>query len=1486
MENMGVGKNLCMPLKLSDVFGAEKNTQAKDSNHSLGKTNNKDCKEKSRSILNKYRITEINKGGIVDIKVRNTSCTDNIIGRGNKEELEKDDSTDVKSKSGKEADLEESSKIEPEESSKVGPEESSKRGPEESSKRGPEESSKRGPEESSKIEPEESSKVGPEENSKVGPEESSKGGPEESSKIEPEESSKGGPEESSKIEPEESSKVGPEESSKGGPEESSKIEPEESSKIGPEESSKEVAQGVAPSSSDNLDERGYCRKGVGEEGERAVIKDVVRRKAYKQSNMLIANGTVGLIVHNGIMCLAKRGNEVFILTSIKKSFCVYDQHKLKKAYCSNYFSEDIKELHAANNCVYVLFKRKVYKVNDKEGKKIFSSNCHKYDIINMLTVSDYLLTYSKKEIVIWHDERGEIKEEEGDKVEDSFFVNSDRYTSSEESDESEGELHRTGEHIKRKNLTNKCSSFMCEDKVSGVQGQKRETTLGEQASGNPESGEECREVKNESTNYVYKVIELFDENSHFEIKQIFHPDGYTNKVIILTNEDKIYLYNINKEKIIHEYNSVEQLGFMTYNTSDFKDIKFDSRGKRIKMMSLTEQNREICIVTFTNEIHIMDIEKDEIIYSKNIHMNDDYISCVHFYSYKKDGENICIIFLGTLYGKILMLKKKGIDYFFLRNIHNNVKTILISPQGYIYTSGYDNKINLLRLNINTFTLEIVKKRNSCIGIINNIKYYDDENYKIIISANIKNKKEGNLFIINPNYPEQNLQLWWNKKINISNRYIIDFDINMNRHYDWDNILICLQDSHRIYLGSSYRKIISNAYLKLPNSVIFKEDIFIVDSLNGKKKKGKYSSINGHIENYVNSSIKVKTGVDGTFYGKTKPAHIYAEDYNIYEKDDSCDSNTNFEDSHAKRAKREKHATSVLISTCGHIGIVGYKGGEIHSFNIQSRNYRSEYKINKYSIKSKAHTHGDILKLYLYGVNHFVSATNSHKDPYLRVWNLYTSELVYAYNVVEALGRGSHGGENSSQVGYSQGGNLHGGDRHRGVSIVSLYQCNILTVVCLSNDYTLVLDIEQKCVTRKFHFACSVTYVTFSKDNRLILFSLKNRTLLLYEIISNTFVDYILFQNEILSMIYNDIHLYTAHGKSPHFLYSFTNKNLFNNNNYVVSDYKLFNAIPIDEFVDSDNQHCNETYNLKQLTNANDEMGKEDYTTFFAREEGNNDDVLLNQDKNNYIHVMQSYKSSEKQISRNLLTMSGFNISKIAYLIFLDKIKENCRVEENVKKNQDIPFFLSAKLDTNIQYVDTKEKEFLQNIMKNNTDTGGLENQKEEEEKEAGETAEEVTKDAIGEDGVKQEGNHVKSRIILKNRRKKQNFKIEMPGSKLQQILGKSEPTYIDALKYLKSLSPSGVHFNILCLSTKEELENMMNFFIYHVKTNDNIDLIQAYILIFLKAHGKKLMRTKEKNLRNSTKVLLQEIQGSWSSINLLFENIIFFIKFLTNIQLE
>lgn len=122
----------------------------------------------------------------------------------------------------------------------------------------------------------------------------------------------------------------------------------------------------------------------------------------KESNLLIANGTTGIIVHNGIMCLSMKGIQPFIITSVKNSFCVYDPHKLRKAFLSEYFLEDIKNLYSTNNFVYVIFKRQVYKINDNGNKKIFSDH-HKYNIINILITSDYLLTYSTKEIIIWND---------------------------------------------------------------------------------------------------------------------------------------------------------------------------------------------------------------------------------------------------------------------------------------------------------------------------------------------------------------------------------------------------------------------------------------------------------------------------------------------------------------------------------------------------------------------------------------------------------------------------------------------------------------------------------------------------------------------------------------------------------------------------------------------------------------------------------------------------------------------------------------------------------------------------------------------------------------------------------------------------------------------------------------------------------------------------------------------------------------------------
>ncbi|VEV57466.1 U3 small nucleolar RNA-associated protein 21, putative [Plasmodium vinckei vinckei] len=1133
-------------------------------------------------------------------------------------------------------------------------------------------------------------------------------------------------------------------------------------------------------------------------------KNIINKKIYKESNLLIANGTSGLIVHNGIICLSKKGTQLFIVSSLKRSYCIYDPHKLRKAYSSGYFSEDIKNLYIFNGYVYTLFNKKIYKINDTEEKKIFNMDCHKYNIIDLLIVSDYLLTYSKKEIIIWDDSKND---------EHHFVTNS--YSDEDSSYEEEEEIPEEKKEILGDEIEMPDTTSLDNDDL-----ENKENSL-------------------EDKNYLYKIITLFDDESCTEINKIIHPDGYTNKILILTNENKLYLYNINKEKIIHEYNCINNLDLNEH--------------KHIKIMSKGNKNDEICIVTTQNELYIIHIEKDEIIYSKNIYMNDDLISCINFYNYKEDGEMVSVILLGTEQGKILMINEKNIQYFTLRNAHDYVKTILVAPNGYIYSAGYDNKINLLNFNKNLFTLEIMKKRNSCVGIVNKIKYLDDENYKLLVSANLSNGlNEGNLFIISPNNPEQNREFSWSKKIKILNKNIIDFDINTNRHYDWNNILICLENSDRVFLGSSYKKVIENEFLSLPHEVIEKAQ----RDLNlGEKKQKMNNNIGTDESDNDNENLLL---LDGKIHVKNVIEHV-EEDYKIY------DENNNDSDYFFNR-KKKKYATSVLISTCGHIGIVGYNDGEIHSFNIQSTTYRSEYKLNKYSIKSKAHINGEVLKLYLYGINHFVSAVNSEEDTCLRVWNIYTGDLTYTYNI-----------KNECKLEENN-------NPEENIKIQSFYHYNILTVVCLSNNNILILDIEQKCITRKLKFLSSVSNVTFSKDNRLILFALDNKVLLVYEIISNTFIDYLSFKNHIIYMIYNDINLYTAHHNSPNFIYSFTNKNLFNNNNYVVNDYKLFNAMPFEQLSDSENEKNSEypyrTWNLDELT-MNTENA-ENNTTHLNYSE--NDSHLKSKNKYNYIDVVQPYVSSENQINKNLLTMSGFTISKIAYLIFLDKIKENCRVDENVKKNEDIPFFLSAKLDSNnnninnIEYIDEKEDEFLKNITKENPINDQTED-KADEEITANDKESEQNENEI-------ENKQIITKSTQKSKRIKNSIKDGIICSKLQELIGKTEKSYNETLKYLKSLSPSGVHFNILSLSTRQELENMMNFFVYHVKTNDNIDLIQSYILIFLKAHGKKLLKAKDKNLQNSTRVLLQEVQKNWSNINFLFENIIFFINFLTNIQME
>ncbi|KJP87264.1 hypothetical protein AK88_03061 [Plasmodium fragile] len=1171
-----------------------------------------------------------------------------------------------------------------------------------------------------------------------------------------------------------------------------------------------------------------------------------RRKIHKQSNLLMSTGTIGLVVHNGIMCLSMKGQQCFVITSAKNAFYVLDPHKLRKAYASEHYPEDIQNLYCANGYVYVIFRKKVYKVNESGGKKIFSLEDDVHTIVNILTVYDYLLTYSKKEIVIWNDVHKEGCDDDGFVSDSCSETGQGEDASYQEKAEKEGE----------------------EAPVPG------DTTM---------SG--CPNGKK----HLFKRILLFDDHSDVEIRSVIHPPGYINKVIILTSENKIYLYNINKEKIIHEYSAL-------------RSVTLGSE-KNVKIMTLTTKKDQLCIVTSTNELYIVDMERDELVYSKNVHMNEDKITCVQFYDYTCNSESMSVILVGTELGKIIMIDLNSSNYFILRDAHDCVKAILIPPQGgYLFTVGQsDNKINLLNLHKSTFTLDVMKRRNSCVGFINNVKYLDDEKFKIVVSANEANKREGNLYIINPHCPEQNKDFSWNKKINLIDRTIIDFDINPNRHYDWNNMLVCVRDCPRVYLASSYKKIIENVFLSLPGDVISgnsKERMMRGGGKGASKRRGQGVDTQAH-----NDPNGVKEGLFQWIHNLSKhaqegPSEFKEEEYKIY---DHYNENGDFENDQGEMGKRRKSATSVLISTCGHIGIVGYNDGEIHSFNMQSATYRNEYKVNKYSFKSKAHLNGDILKLYRYGISNFVSASNSKEDLYLRVWNIYTSELIYSYCIKKEY-------LNSPQ--YKSNHN------DCDVSIASFYHFNMLTVVCLSNNHTIVLDIEQKSITRRFDFAYAVTNATFSADNRLILFALKNNTILVYEIISNTFIDYLLFKSEITSMVYNDVYLYTAHRAVENYLYSFTNKNLFNSNNFVVNDYRSFDAILMEELSDGESTLTYPEPTVAELIGMNCDVDDE-YLNGSATLAG--DSSTKTHSETNHKGTLKSaqliepYKSSEKQINKNLLTMSGFTMSKIAYIIFLDKIKENCRVQESVKKNEQIPFFLSAQMDKNIEYAEGKELEFLQNITKDKADAEEEETAERDEvvDEVEGEVADEVVEevgDEVGDkvddtvaDEVEDTGDnqvdspgdgHAKTKgkprktKNNKNRHITKVDKIEMPMSKLQELLAQNEDSYINVLKYLMGLSPSGVHFNILCLSSKDELENMMNFFIYHVKTNDNIDLIQAYIFIFLKAHGKKLLKMKDKKLRNTTEVLLQEIQASWSNINFLFESVIFFIKFLTNIQLE
>mmetsp|Transcript_21979 Transcript_21979/g.58716 ORF Transcript_21979/g.58716 Transcript_21979/m.58716 type:complete len:1003 (-) Transcript_21979:63-3071(-) len=122
-------------------------------------------------------------------------------------------------------------------------------------------------------------------------------------------------------------------------------------------------------------------------------------------------------------------------------------------------------------------------------------------------------------------------------------------------------------------------------------------------------------------------------------------------------------------------------------------------------------------------------------------------------------------------------------------------------------------------------------------------------------------------------------------------------------------------------------------------------------------------------------------------------------------------------------------------------------------------------------------------------------------------------------------------------------------------------------------------------------------------------------------------------------------------------------------------------------------------------------------------------------------------------------------------------------------------------------------------------------------------------------------------------------------AKFQRLLSKGK--FDEALKFLREQTPSGVHLAIeelgpMAGGTLEELGTCLAFFEWHLDKAHLADELQAYLSLFLQAHGEELAGAPD--LRARCAKLCQALEGRWSALNRQCQKVRCFLGMLTHTQ--
>jgi len=453
---------------------------------------------------------------------------------------------------------------------------------------------------------------------------------------------------------------------------------------------------------------------------------------------------------------------------------------------------------------------------------------------------------------------------------------------------------------------------------------------------------------------------------------------------------------------------------------------------------------------------------------------------------------------------------------------------------------------------------------------------------------------------------------------------------------------------------------------------------------------------------------------------------------------------------------ESNCTAVCVSMCGNFGFSGHENGSIEKFNMQSG-------LNKWTI-SNAHSK-PIISLKSDSINSLLVTVGL--DQKLNFWEIFQSTLVKSIELPSTP------------------------------TLLELYRDNDLIAVACNNYDIYVYDKSNFKMVRKLEnfFKGKLNDVAFANSGKWICAVSEDKSLKIFDIISNNLIEWIEFKNIPLSL--------SVSPTSQYFALSFSNKK---------GVFIWLNRTVFAEFIDLDSNKVVEP--IKVNMPLNNFIRKLKTRKEIAEKEAQ--DKIINEINKNEKNKKKKELEIIQEDNKELIILSKENRLKYRILNNLEKIQQRSEPQIKKKEKTKAPFFLFNINDLFGNTNKNKDKQV------------------------------EITKDFLS---ILKNYTHFKNEKILKDKTESENNLLNKKELILIDLLDAYKEKNVKSNEitlFLNSLNPYLIDLEIRNLdpflnvdvknsiNSNKYLEFFIDYLDEEIQERNNFEMIQAYLNRFLK----------------------------------------------------